>query len=356
MVNAMDINFWKDKKVFVTGHTGFKGAWLCLTLKRLGAEVYGYSIDIPTTPSMFEALEVNKILKKDIRGDICDQDLLSAELKKSEADIVLHLAAQSLVRKSYSTPIETYKTNVLGTLSVLEACKNTTSVKTCIVVTTDKCYENNEWFWRYRENDRLGGHDPYSSSKACTEIATKSFRESFVKENDIRVTTVRSGNVIGGGDWAEDRIVTDIFKAISSNQELVLRNPNAIRPWQHVLEPVCAYLKIAELNYLAKLPSDSFNIGPNEESEKNVGWIASEFYKAWGKNFKWQKDTKINPHEATFLKLDNSKIKSLAGWTPRLSIEQVIQMTASWYKTYQENREELRSKTYEQIDYLLGQY
>lgn len=350
----MNTAFWKNKKVFLTGHTGFKGSWLCMVLNRLGAEVYGYSIDIPTSPSMFEALEIKKLINRDIRGDISDLGLLSEEIKQSQPDIVIHLAAQSLVRKSYATPIETYKTNVLGTLSVLEACKNTKSVKTCIVITTDKCYENNEWFWRYRENDRLGGHDPYSSSKACAEIATKSFRESFLNEDDIRVSTVRAGNVIGGGDWASDRIVTDIFKSISSKQELVLRNPGAIRPWQHVLEPICAYLKVAELNYLNKLPSETFNVGPNEESEKNVGWIASEFYKAWGKEFKWQQDTNSNPHEANFLKLDNSKIKSLVGWAPKLDISQAIEMTASWYRTYEEDNKNLKIKTFEQIDFLLG--
>lgn len=351
----MDVKFWKNKKVFITGHTGFKGAWLSLVLNRLGAEVYGYSIDVPTCPSLFETLGLKNLIKKDIRGDINDLNLLTEEIKKTNPDIVFHLAAQSLVRKSYSTPIETYKTNVLGTLSVLEASRQTSSIKACIVITTDKCYENNEWYWRYREDDRLGGHDPYSSSKACAEIATKSFRESFLKESDLRVTTVRAGNVIGGGDWAEDRIVTDIFKAIISKQELVIRNSGAIRPWQHVLEPICAYLKIAELNFLNKLPSESFNVGPNEESEKNVGWIATEFYKAWGKDFKWLQDKKANPHEANFLKLDNSKIKSLVGWAPKLNIAQVIEMTASWYKTYEEDRKNIADKTFEQIDFLLGE-
>lgn len=351
----MDSKFWKNKKVFITGHTGFKGSWLCLVLKRLGAEAYGYSIDIPTSPSLFETLDIKNLIKKDIRGDINDLGLITEEIKNAQPDIVIHLAAQSLVRKSYSTPIETYKTNVIGTLSVLEACRKTPSVKSCLVITTDKCYENNESAWRYREDDRLGGHDPYSSSKACAEIATKSFRESFLKESDMRVTTVRAGNVIGGGDWAEDRIVTDIFKAISSKQELILRNPGAIRPWQHVLEPVCAYLKVAELNFLNTLPSESFNVGPNEESEKNVGWIATEFYKAWGKEFKWQQDTKANPHEANFLKLDNSKIKSMVGWAPKLNIDQVIEMTASWYKTYEEDKKNIAAKTFEQIDFLLGE-
>ncbi len=352
----MTIKFWKNKKVFITGHTGFKGAWLCMVLNRLGSEVYGYSIDIPTTPSMFETLEIENLIKKDIRGDVNDLAFLSNEIKNAKPDIIIHLAAQSLVRKSYTSPIETYKTNVLGTLSILEACRNIKSVKTCVVITTDKCYENNETNQRFRESDRLGGHDPYSSSKACAEIATKSFRESFLNENDIRVTTVRAGNVIGGGDWAEDRIITDIFKSISSNQDLVLRNPTAIRPWQHVLEPICAYLEIAKLNFLNKLPSEIFNVGPDEESEKNVGWIASEFYKAWGKDLKWQQDLSNNPHEANFLKLNNSKIKEIVGWSPKLDIYQAIEMTASWYKTYQEDNKNLRSKTIEQIDFILEQY
>lgn len=349
----MDNNFWKNKKVFVTGHTGFKGSWLCLVLNRLGAEVYGYSIDVPTTPSLFEVVEVNKFIKKDTRADINDLKTLTEELNKSQADIVIHLAAQSLVRKSYLSPIETYKTNVLGTLNVLEACRNISSVKSCLVITTDKCYENNEWTWGYREIDRLGGRDPYSSSKACAEIATKSFRESFLDENKIRVSTVRAGNVIGGGDWAEDRIVTDIVKAITSNQNLVLRNPNAIRPWQHVLEPILAYLKITKLNYLNELPSECFNVGPESESEKNVGWIASEFFKAWGKEFKWNQDTKSNPHEAKFLKLDNSKIKSLTGWSPKNDIWKTIEMTASWYKVFHEDKKNLLDKTLEQIDDML---
>lgn len=351
----MEINFWKNKKVFITGHTGFKGAWMCLVLNRLGADVYGYSVDVPSTPSLFETLGIKKLIKKDIRGDINDLDLLNDEIKKAQPDIVIHMAAQSLVRKSYSAPIETYKTNVLGTLSLLEACKNNIStIKSCIIVTTDKCYENNEWFWRYRENDRLGGHDLYSSSKACAEIVTKSFRESFLHDKDIRVTTVRAGNVIGGGDWAEDRIITDIFKAISSKKELVLRNPNAIRPWQHVLEPVCAYLEISRLNFLNEVASESFNVGPNEESEKNVGWIASEFHKAWNQDFKWQQDLNSNPHEAIFLKLDNSKIKSMVGWQPKLSIKQVVEMTALWYKAYDQNNKNLSAITFEQIDFYMG--
>jgi CDP-glucose 4,6-dehydratase len=349
----MDIKFWKNKKIFITGHTGFKGAWLCMILNHLGADVYGYSIDIPTTPSLFEVLQIKDLVKKDIRGDINDLALLSEEMKTAGPDIVIHLAAQSLVRKSYSSPIETYKTNVLGTLSVLEACRNTKSIKACLVITTDKCYENHEWAWGYRETDTLGGHDPYSSSKACAEIATKSFRESFLNENDIRVTTVRAGNVIGGGDWAQDRIVTDIVKSILNNEELILRNPNAIRPWQHVLEPLLAYLNIVELNFLNKLPSEKFNIGPNSDSEKSVGWIASAFYKSWGKEFKWQQDKKVNLHEAKFLKLDNSKIKSVVGWNPKLTIEETVEMTASWYKIFNEDHENIKAKTFEQINTLL---
>lgn len=349
----MNNSFWKNKKVFVTGHTGFKGAWLSLVLKRLGADVYGYSIDVPTNPSLFEELKLDKLINKDIRADINDIQNLKSEMIESKPDIVIHLAAQSLVRKSYLFPLETYKTNVIGTLNVLDAIREIKTVKSCLVVTTDKCYENNEWSWGYREVDKLGGKDPYSSSKACTEILTKSFRESFFDENKIRISTARAGNVIGGGDWAEDRIITDIVHSIVNNQKLVLRNPKAIRPWQHVLEPVKAYLKIAELNYMNEVSSDCFNVGPDGDSERDVEWVAREFYNSWNVECSWDFDKKNNPPEAKFLKLDNSKIKQVIGWSPKNNIIQTVKMTADWYRTYYENKEAILEKTLSQIDEMM---
>lgn len=346
-------DFWKSRKVFLTGHTGFKGSWLSLMLNRLGADVYGYSLTPSTNPNLFEAAEIANRVQQSHIGNILDKKYFEDSLAQSQAEVVFHLAAQSLVRESYSNPIETYQANVMGTLQVLESIRNSPSVKVAVIVTTDKCYENDESGRYFSENDPLGGHDPYSSSKACAEILTQSFRKSFLSEQTVRVYTVRAGNVVGGGDWAKDRIITDICLALSRNKSLELRNPDAVRPWQHVLEPLGGYLKIAEKGFLGNLPSGAFNIGPDKESIQTVSWVVNEFAKCWGNELTIVSPEKPQPHEAKLLMLDNSKIKTEVGWKPTYSIEKTISLTANWYKRFYEDPKSIFSFTESQIDAFL---
>jgi CDP-glucose 4,6-dehydratase len=347
--NNIDPIFWKNKKVFLTGHTGFKGSWMSLLLQHLGAKVKGYSLSPNTNPSLFKIASVSDEMISEI-GDIRDLSSLKNSISLFEPEVVIHMAAQPLVRKSYSDPIETYSTNVMGTLNLLESCRFSKSVKYIVVITTDKCYENKEWDWGYRENEPMGGYDPYSSSKGCCELLVSSYRRSYFNElNKPFLATVRAGNVIGGGDWSEDRLIPDILKSFQNSNNTIIRNPNAIRPWQHVLEPLCAYLLlIQKMSINGKEFSEAWNFGPNDNDCKSVKWIVEKIIQFWGDNLNWNLDENFNPHEAKFLKLDISKAKNRLGWYPKLDLESSLKNIVSWHKSWIEG-ENMKYKTKEEI-------
>jgi len=320
--------FWRGRRVFVTGHTGFKGAWLCLWLQMMGAQVTGYSQPAPTKPSLFTAARLGRGLR-DVEGDVRDLERLAATLREAEPEVILHLAAQTIVRVSYEQPEETFSTNVGGTVNVLEAARRVGSARAVVVVTSDKCYENREWYWSYREKSSLGGRDPYSASKACAELVAKSYRESYFnelpEEERISMATVRAGNVIGGGDWARDRIVPDTIRHLTGGTPLHLRFPNAIRPWQFVLEPISGYLRVAEeLHAQGDEYASAWNFAPREEEAQPVGWVVERLHDAWGVPTSWLPEEGPKPHEAIYLKLDASKAKARLGWKPRLTLEETL--------------------------------
>jgi CDP-glucose 4,6-dehydratase len=326
---------WAGRSVLVTGHTGFKGAWLSLWLTSLGARVSGLALEAGK-PSFFEATGLDGAMSGTL-GDIRDQAVVNRAFRDAGPEVVFHMAAQSLVRASYRDPVGTYATNVMGTLHVLEAARGAGGVRALIVVTSDKCYENREWAWGYRERDRLGGHDPYSSSKACAEIATSAYRRSYLEAGagtGPAVATVRAGNVIGGGDWAEDRLVPDLVRAITAGRKPVLRNPAAVRPWQHVLDPLGGYVTLAERLLDSPSPQlcDAWNFGPREDSARPVDWMTERFLRAWGTAQDWIHDASAQPHEAQQLRLDTAKARQLLGWEPAIELEQAIDDTAHWYR------------------------
>ncbi len=330
------LDFYKNKKVFLTGHTGFKGTWLSRILIMAGAEVTGYSLEPPTNPSLFEQTgTANQI--KSIIGDICDGEKLKAAVVQAKPDIVFHLAAQPIVRTSYKDPAGTYKTNVMGTVNILEAVRACPNVKSFMNITTDKVYLNKEWAWGYRENEELCGYDPYSNSKSCSELVTYSYRNSFFKEeNSPAISTARSGNVIGGGDYATDRIIPDCIRAVKSDKDIILRNPNSTRPYQHVLECLSGYLTLAKAQYEDKLFAGSYNFGPDDESCVTTGELATMFCKGWASGASWKNVSEANaPHEANFLKLDCSKSKSVLGWYPQWGIQDAIKKIVEWEKAVQ---------------------
>ena len=329
-----DLSFYKDKTVFITGHTGFKGSWMCKVLTSLGAKVVGYSLEAPTTPSLFEIAKIeNEIVS--IIGDIRDKDKLCEALQQYKPEIVIHMAAQPLVRESYADPVYTYETNVMGTVNICEAVRLCDSVKSFVNVTTDKVYQNNEWEYGYRETDRLNGYDPYSNSKSCSELVTSSYINSFLNHKDIAVSTCRAGNVIGGGDFAKDRIIPDCVRAMESNLEIVVRNPYSTRPYQHVLEPVVAYLILAAEQYKNKGLAGNYNIGPDECDCVSTGALVDLFCSKWGDGAAWKNVAEKNaPHEANFLKLDCSKIKAVLGWKPKWHITDAVEKIAEWSKIY----------------------
>lgn len=347
--------FWNDKRVFITGHTGFKGAWLSLWLTSLGAKVTGYSIDTPTNPSLHVSALNNKRLGE-INGDVRDLDFLKSSLLKAQPDIVLHLAAQSLVRKSYHSPIDTFDVNVMGTIKVLEAIRSVQSVKAVVVVTSDKCYENREWFWGYRECEAMGGHDPYSASKGCAELVTESYIRSFFKSNDegerehtCAIATARAGNVIGGGDWAEDRLVPDILRDLSKDRPIEVRSPNSIRPWQHVLEPLSGYISLAQHLYeQGALFNGGWNFGPSDEGAKTVSWVADEMVSQWGSG-SWFISGDQHPHEAKYLKLDSSKARAKLNWLPVWGPEKALEATIRWHKSWL-NKQDMAAETLKDIE------
>ncbi len=334
--------FWQGKRVLLTGHTGFKGSWLSLWLQAIGAEVTGYALAPPTNPSLFDIAKV-ELGMTSLIGDIRDLDKLQAVFAKHQPEIVIHMAAQPLVRYSYQNPVETYSTNVMGTVNVLEAVRNTLSVKAVVNVTTDKCYENREWAWGYRENEPMGGHDPYSNSKGCAELITAAYRNSYFhpehyQEHGVAIASARAGNVIGGGDWAEDRLIPDIMRAITHNEAVNIRNPHAIRPWQHVLEPLSGYLVLAKKLYEeGSSYAEGWNFGPNDEDAQPVSWIVDQLTKTWGEGASWVLDSGDHPHEAHYLKLDCSKAKARLDWQPRWRLDETLDKIVTWHKAYQEN-------------------
>ena len=332
--------FWQGKKVLVTGHTGFKGSWLSLWLQAISADVIGYALAAPTNPSLFDIADVEAGMTS-IIADIRDLDKLHAVFAKHQPEIVIHMAAQPLVRYSYQNPVETYSTNVMGTVNLLEAVRNTVSVKAVVNVTTDKCYENREWAWGYRENEPMGGHDPYSNSKGCAELVSAAYRSSFFNadtyaQHGVALATVRAGNVIGGGDWAQDRLIPDILAAFEQNKLVDIRNPHAIRPWQHVMEPLRGYLTLAEHLYeQGSSFAEGWNFGPNDEDAKPVGWIVEQMAALWGNEAQWQIDTGEHPHEAHYLKLDCSKAKTRLDWHPKWHLVEALGKIVDWQKQYQ---------------------
>lgn len=336
----MDKLFWRNKKVFITGHTGFKGAWLSLWLQHMGAEVTGYALKAPSDPSFYDVVGISKNMVS-IEGDIRDFNALENALVNSNAEIVLHLAAQSLVRHSYENPIETYSTNIMGTVNLFQAIRNCNSVRSVVNVTTDKCYENKEWLWSYRENEPLGGYDPYSSSKACSELVTASFTNSFFNPKSyeihrVAIATARAGNVIGGGDWSKDRLIPDILNSVINKQPVKLRNPGSVRPWQHVLEPLHGYLILAQKLYeVGGEYSSAWNFGPREEDAKSVDWVCTRLLEMMGVPSSYETLSEAGaPHEAHVLKLNISKAIEFLDWQPKTSILQGISMVASWTKEF----------------------
>ena len=328
---------YKGKRVLVTGHTGFKGGWLALWLKHLGAEVCGYALEPNTDPNLFTAVQISKNIKSVI-GDILDQNTLDKTFKEFKPEIVFHLAAQPLVRLSYSEPIKTYETNVMGTLKVFEAARKTNTVRAFVNITTDKCYENKEVTRPYKEDDPFGGYDMYSSSKGCAEILSSSYRRSFLQEGGYALATVRAGNVIGGGDWALDRLVPDCVRAIESNKTIEIRNPHATRPWQHVLEPLSGYLLLGHLLLTeGKKYAEGFNFGPDSKSILTVEEVAMQVINAYGKG-KIKVHKKDNLHEANLLTLDITKAREILNWVPSLTAEQAIKLTVAWYKNFYEGK------------------
>jgi len=346
---GMNKQFWKDKKVFITGHTGFKGSWLSIWLTELGANVTGYSLPPGTEPSMFKSLMLEEKVNT-IFGDIRDYDNLKQQIILSKPDIVIHMAAQSLVLESYENPMETYQINLMGTVNILNAIRNISSIKAFINVTSDKCYENKEAITAFKEEDRVGGFDPYSSSKACSELITAAYRSSFLSES-ISVATVRAGNVIGGGDWAKNRIIPDFIKRINQNQKLFIRNPQAVRPWQLVLEPLNGYLMLAEKLFLEGLDySESWNFGSDNQAEKSVEWLISRFDKEYGDGNNFEiRVIESSLHEAKNLKLDCSKSMQRLNWSPKLNIEKSISMTCAWYKNFYKDNQDMYAFSVEQI-------
>ena len=327
-------DFWKNKKVFLTGHTGFKGSWLSLWLQYFGAEVKGYSLEPYTIPDLFSKARVSESMISEI-GDIRDLDTISKSMKNFNPDILIHMAAQPLVRYSYINPVETYQTNVMGTVNVLEAARNCSNLKSIVSITTDKCYENKEWDWGYRENESMGGHDPYSNSKGCAELVTSAYRKSFFSEKDsANLASARAGNVIGGGDWSDDRLIPDILKAFEKNEPVIIRNPLSTRPWQHVLEPLSGYLVLAEALYENSSFAEGWNFGPRDEDCRPVNWILDKLVEKWGDGASWELDKNNNPHEAGFLKLDISKAKNRLKWEPKWELNTTLDLIVEWQQNY----------------------
>lgn len=336
---VINSDFWRNKKILVTGHTGFKGTWLSLLLHSMGAKVFGFALPPQTNPNLFELTHLSEDMDSYF-GDIRDFNSLSSFIKSNNPEIVFHLAAQSLVHYSYHNPIETYATNVMGTVHILEALRQINSARVMVNVTSDKCYDNREWVWGYRENDPMGGWDPYSSSKGCAELVTEAYRRSYFSNSDTQLVlaTARAGNVIGGGDWAANRLIPDFMRSVFSGETLLIRNPTSIRPWQHVLESLSGYLLLAERLWLeGEKFTGGWNFGPLDEDSKPVKWIIEYLIKLWGDPVLWDIDQKDHPHEMHTLKLDISKARLKLKWHPQWSLAKSLQAVVEWYKAYYQN-------------------
>ncbi len=348
MMRLVNTNFWKGKRVFLTGHTGFKGSWLSLWIQSMGAELHGLALRPPTTPALFDEAEVGGAMTSTI-GDIRDYNTVLTAMDACRPDIIIHMAAQPLVRYSYQAPVETYAINVMGTVHVLEAARQVGTAKAIVNVTTDKCYENKEWIWGYREDEPMGGYDPYSNSKGCSELVTSAYRCSFFKQSGIALASARAGNVIGGGDWATDRLVPDILRAFEKTQPVFIRNPHAIRPWQHVLEPLSGYLLLAEQLYNEGQPfAEGWNFGPHEEDARPVQWIVERMVETWGNGARWHLDGGSHPHEANYLKLDISKARARLAWQPRWDLAAALEKITDWHHTWL-NKANVKDKCLQQI-------
>ncbi len=333
---GMNTEFWRGRRVFLTGHTGFKGGWLSLWLAELGADVHGYALAPPTEPNFFTVAGVEKRLASSIISDIRDAVALGRAMQSARPEVVLHLAAQPLVRQSYAEPAETFAVNVMGTVNLFEAVRRTPGVKAVVNVTTDKCYENREWVWPYRENEALGGHDPYSGSKACSELATAAWRRSFLDAAGVQLASARAGNVIGGGDWAADRLVPDFLRALDAGRPLTVRSPLATRPWQHVLEPLSGYLMLAEkLCAEGAAFAEAWNFGPDEADARPVQWIV-ETLCARVPGARWQHEAARQPHEAHTLRLDSAKAHARLGWRPRWGLPRALEATLDWHRAWKQ--------------------
>jgi CDP-glucose 4,6-dehydratase len=332
--------FWSGRRVLVTGHTGFKGSWLAMWLDRMGAKLHGYSLADDTDTSLFRAAGIDKLVETTY-GDLRDLIRLRDTVQRVKPEVIFHLAAQSLVRQSYQDPVGTYSTNIMGLVHLLEAVRSCHSVRAALIVTSDKCYENQEWPWGYRENEPMGGFDPYSSSKGCAELISKAYRRSFFNpgqysEHRVAIATARAGNVIGGGDWAEDRLIPDFMRAVVARKELLIRSPHAIRPWQHVLEPLLGYLTLAEeLVVGGPAVSEEWNFGPHDHDARPVSWLVETLANLWGDGARWRVDDNEHPHEAHYLKLDISKARARLHWTPRWTLNDALVRVVEWYRAQQ---------------------
>ena len=347
MVNPTP-SFWSGRRVFVTGHTGFKGGWLTLWLRSLGAEVHGFALSPNASPNLFEVARVAAAVASSTIADLRDFAAVRAAVERARPDVVFHLAAQPLVRESYRAPVDTYAINVLGLVHLLESLRLVGSVPAVVNVTTDKCYENREWPWPYREDDALGGHDPYATSKACAELVTASYRRAFLADAGIAVATARAGNVIGGGDWAIDRLVPDVLRAVGAGVPLVVRAPQAIRPWQHVLEPLSGYLRLAErLHADGSRFAEAWNFGPFDDDARSVAWIVGRLVARYP-GASWCHDNSEQPHEAQYLKLDHSKARTCLGWRPRWRLDDALDRTVEWHDAWRRG-EDMQETTFAQI-------
>lgn len=349
---GFDLSFYKGKKIFVTGHTGFKGSWLCKMISNADAIVTGYSLKPPTSPSLYEIAEIEQDVHSVI-GDIRDYKALKAAFDETQPEIVLHLAAQPIVRDSYKDPAYTYETNVMGTVNILECVRNSTCVKSFLNITTDKVYLNKEWAWGYRENEELDGYDPYSNSKSCSELVTHSYKNSFFGDGQVSISTARAGNVIGGGDFASDRIIPDCIRAAEKHEDIVVRNSFSIRPYQHVLEPLYAYLMISAMQYEDRKYAGCYNVGPDDQDCFQTGALVDLFVKHWGEDIKWIDRYDGGPHEASFLKLDCSKLKATFGWKPHWNLDKAIEKVTEWSKCWLKNGD-IRACMDKQIEEFLG--
>ena len=349
-MSAVDPGFWRERRVLLTGHTGFKGAWLSLWLQSLGARVTGFASDVPTQPSLYELAKVGEGMES-IEGDVRDPAALAAAMTAAAPEVVIHMAAQSLVRRSFVEPRQTYETNVMGTVNVLDAVRlHGNGVRAIVNVTSDKCYENREWEWGYREQEPMGGFDPYSSSKGCSELVTDAFRRSFFADADGPcLASARAGNVIGGGDWGAERLVPDIMRAALAGEEVRVRNPSSIRPWQHVLNPLSGYLVLAQAMWEKPELAEGWNFGPADEDARPVGWIVQRIAAGWPQELRWVQDDGPHPHEANYLKLDSSKARTRLGWRPGLDLEATIESIVDWYSELRSGAD-MRAVTLGQIE------